>query len=278
MSCALLDNSKLQYGFAQTTIKTEPSLLGPPQAVTGKPYAFKRKLVEETKGLTRTFNRAKHFYWNVAQLSTETRFVTDIKVNRLLSFAETSLAIKHPELIRYLPDDVDKEWMFQHQIISAADRTERFLVLVHDEVLKAARSEASKSTARIGDLEGFRVPEFMLQKMRIFFAELSTHSQTFVVHPVQTMTSGSHPPAETNSMAMSSNSYGGHRQTMGGGTLARTRSTLSSSHATLSALLSGGSVGQHSPAKTGLHTKPGLVLSKDAVTRSSTSLDKKDGI
>lgn len=248
--------------------------MGPPQTVTsGKPTAFKRKLPDDiptTNVLSRPFNRAKHIYWNVAQLNTDTRFVTDFKVNRALSFVEPSLASKHPELIRYLPDDVDKEWMFQQQIISAAHRTNRFLVLVHDEVLKAARSEAHKSMSKIGELDSFRVPEFMLQKMRIFFAELSSRSQTFIV---QTSTSSGGVSQATESInTMSSVSYGGNQQTLGGVNLARARSSLSSSHATLSALLAGGSVGP--PGKNSVLSKSAMNMSKDAVAGPSTMVKK----
>lgn len=241
--------------------------------------------------LNRTINRTKQVYWNVAQLNADTRFVLDFKANRALGFADSSkerLASKHPELIRYLPDAVDKEWLFQQQIISAANKNNRFLLLVHGEVVKVARSDAYKATAKFNELDSFRIPEFMLQKMKIFFTELSLRSQTFVVHPpVQ------QPPAgmvgadgmmssSSSASSQSNSGFGGYQQQqqqqmVGGAAIpTRTKSTLSSSHATLSALLSGGAKNL-SPAKGGAQSKLGFLLgsnNKEAPAGPSAGLDE----
>lgn len=295
LSCTLLDNAKSQYGFSQTTttIKTEPLSCGPNsyhQQTISQNSSFKRKITDDTTNnptggqLNRNINRTKQVYWNVCQLNSDTRFVLDFKANRALGFADSSkerLASKHPELIRYLPDAVDKEWLFQQQIISAANKNNRFLLLVHCEVLKVARSDAYKSTAKIGELDSFRIPDFMLQKMKIFFTELSLRSQTFVVHPVQSSSSSGEGMSSSTSQSVVTNPSSGFGQPMmvGGTHTSRSisRSTLSSSHATLSALLSGGSMGQVSPAKSSVSSSNKLTfqMSKDMTAGPSSSVMDK---
>lgn len=149
-----------------------------------------------------------------------------------------------------------------------------------------ARSDAYKSTAKLGELDSFRIPDFMLQKMKIFFTELSLRSQTFVVHPVQPASvEGMSTIATTSNSVATPNSSGGYSSTgyqqIGGGTApARARSSLSSSHATLSALLSGGSiVGQQiSPTKSSVSSKMVFQVSKEATAGPSSVLVKQESV
>ncbi|KAG4073773.1 hypothetical protein HA402_000997 [Bradysia odoriphaga] len=178
--------------------------------------------------------RTKQVYWNVSTLNTETMFVLDFKANRAFGFSpelhKDRLASKHPELIRYLPDNQDKDWMIQQKILSPANKNIRFLMLVYDEVIKISQSEEyrNKPQVKINDLEGFKVPDFILQKMKIFFTELSLRSQSFLVNS-QFLTN------------VTSTSTGNATQHQSVNQIARPRTSLSSSHATLSALLSSSS-------------------------------------
>lgn len=113
--------------------------------------------------------------------------------------------------------------MIKQRLLSPAYKHVRFLMLVYDEVIKISQTEEyrHKSPAKINALTGFKVPDFILQKMKIFFQELSLRSQSFLVNS-QLMTNAS------------STSTAQHQ-------FARPKSYLSSSHATLSALLSSSS-------------------------------------
>lgn len=181
--------------------------------------------------------RTKQVYWNVSNLNTETMFVLDFKANRAFGFSpelhKERLASKHPELIRYLPDNHDKDWMIQQKILSPANKNIRFLMLVYDEVIKISQLEEyrNKPQIKINDLECFKVPEFILQKMKIFFTELSLRSQSFLVNS-QFLTN-------VSSTSTSSSNTTQHLQ--GITQITRPRTSLSSSHATLSALLSSSS-------------------------------------
>lgn len=225
----------------------------------------------QTNVQLKTIGRTKQIFWNVSYLNTDTLFVLDFKANRILGFAENSkerLASKHPELIRYLPDSTDKDWMLQQKILTPVTRNCRILLLVYDEVCKIAKTDEyrSKTTVKIGDLEGFKVPEFVLHKMKVFFTELSLRSQSFLVNPATThqvigttvtTTSSSisvHQPAvlaASSAIATTQTATtAAVNATIMGGTIVaadsstqqskpqQQKSSLSSSHATLSALLS----------------------------------------
>lgn len=201
--------------------------------------------------------RTKQVFWNVSHLNTETLFLLDYKANRALGFADNSrerLASKHPELIRYLPDVTDKEWLCKEGFIVPANRSSRFLLLVHSEVCKIAATEEYRGKAKLSELDGFKLPEFILQKMKIFFTELSLRSQSFLVNSHQQQQQQQSLVATTQHLMSSqttmtntvttSSAASGCNSAVGG--LIKSRSSLSSSHATLSALLSSsGEVQQH---------------------------------
>ncbi len=192
-----------------------------------------KKVAVQSSIQLKPVGRTKQVYWNVSNLNTETMFVLDFKANRAFGFSpelhKERLASKHPELIRYLPDNHDKDWMIQQKILSPANKNVRFLMLVYDEVMKVSQTDEyrNKPQIKINDLEGFKVPEFILQKMKIFFTELSLRSQSFLVNS-QLLTN-------VSSTGISS---GGTMQVVNQ-INQRPKTSLSSSHATLSALLSG---------------------------------------
>lgn len=102
-------------------------------------------------------------------------------------------------------------------------------MLVYDEVMKVSQQEEyrNKPQIKINDLEGFKVPDFILQKMKIFFTELSLRSQSFLVNS-QFLTNVSATSIPSSTMQVVNQ-------------IVRPKTSLSSSHATLSALLSGSS-------------------------------------
>lgn len=194
-----------------------------------------KKVAVQSSIQLKPVGRTKQVYWNVSNLNTDTLFVLDFKANRAFGFSpelhKERLASKHPELIRYLPDGHDKDWMIQQKILSPANKNVRFLMLVFDEVVKVSQTEEyrNKPQIKLTDLEGFKVPDFILQKMKIFFTELSLRSQSFLVNS-HFLTNVSTTMSATSTL---------QHQLVNQAT--RPKTSLSSSHATLSALLSSSS-------------------------------------
>lgn len=152
--------------------------------------------------------------WNTSSLTKDTLFVLDSHANKWLE-EEKEIAVSHPELIRYpVAEEEDLHWLVSQSIIptrETASSVTAVQLLVRDEVVKLKRSQQPDWS---GDcLVGFKTPEFMLRKMHKHFTELSLRNQRLRTHSgyFDTISSGS-----------------------GSGNV---RSTLSTSHATLSALL-----------------------------------------
>lgn len=220
----------------------------------------------------KSIGRSKPLLWNAANLSTETYFVLDYKANRALGFVEKErLTSLHPELMRYIVDADDKDWLIQHRILSPAYKHFRVLLLVLDEVNKLAQSDEyrSRSTLKLNELSGFKVADFMVQKMKIFFDDLSQKSQNLLTTPsfiitnsgtssaaLAKMSSGTSSTSTSSTIPLNvtaispthvvvvestrqSNKPSASRSnaTSSAGASVN-RSSLSSSHATLSALLS----------------------------------------
>ncbi|KAJ6644619.1 Deoxynucleotidyltransferase terminal-interacting protein 1, partial [Pseudolycoriella hygida] len=152
MSCSLLENAKIQYysqSLAQSSIKIKSESVDiggqsiQHQLLSMKPSdSAKRKLPEahrenqnnipekkfaiQSSIQLKPAGRAKQIYWNVSNLNTDTLFVLDFKADKAFGFSpelhKERLACKHIELIRYVPDGADKDWMIQQKILSPAHK------------------------------------------------------------------------------------------------------------------------------------------------------------
>lgn len=161
--------------------------------------------------------RPKPFIWNTSNINQDTLFILDLKASRALGLAENKerLSIKHPELIRYVMDNQDKEWLIQQKMISPLSRNGKFAVLVLGEVQRLAETNLEykhNSNIKFSDLQGFKLTDFIIKKMQRYFTEVNfkNHGNLETTEYSEDKLIGTNKP----------------------------RSTLSSTHATLSALLS----------------------------------------
>ena len=130
----------------------------------------------------------RQIFWNTAHISTNTKFVLDVQANQAFGFStegKERLASKHPELIRYLPDSEDRDWLINQQIIPQQNRNSRFLFLIYDEVCRLYQTHENyknKSTIDLSVMMTFTVPEFMIQKMKVFFVDLNIKSRGLITN------------------------------------------------------------------------------------------------
>lgn len=222
----------------------------------------------------KTITRPKQVFWNVSSITSDTLFILDYKANRALGFIENHrdrLTNQHPELVRYLTDNQDKDWLIQHKILPPTYKHFRVLLLVLGEVCKIAQSDSyrGRHTLKLNELVGFKLPDFMMFKLKTFFNDLTHKSQNLLLGPSFIIANGATtfslvPTTATTSITnadelISSTSSGvgitttalsSATNVIATTTGVRTelprimqikiagRSSLSSSHATLSALLS----------------------------------------
>ncbi|XP_054733006.1 uncharacterized protein LOC129240950 [Anastrepha obliqua] len=130
----------------------------------------------------------RQIFWNTAQISTATKFVLDVQANQAFGFGTDGnerLASKHPELIRYLPDNEDRDWLSSQNVIAAQNRNSRFLFLIHDEVCRLKQTHETyrvKPNIDLNIMNTFTVPEFMIQKMKLFFVDLNIKSRGLITN------------------------------------------------------------------------------------------------
>lgn len=156
--------------------------------------------------------------WNTSTVNQDTLFVLDSQANKLFNVTEDVTA-KHPELIRYSTDNQeDLNWLANESIIPGAwqRHCSSVQLLVRDEVVQLKRKEQPGWNAGGGGLVGFKVPEFMIKRMHKYFTELSIKNESI----------------RRNSGYFDTISTGGTKKED-----VFSRSNLSTSHATLSALL-----------------------------------------
>lgn len=215
-----------------------------------------KQLLQETP----TPPRPKPIVWNTSAINIETQFVLDIKVTRAFGMNEIKerLSTKHPELIRYLMDGNDKDWMVQQKIILPTNKNLKYLILVRDEVFKLAEQNPDYQrnlTNNPHEIQPFKVSEFILKKILKFFSDLNYKSrfnffESTNVIPLMNSTPMLHviastaaPSSNTTTIPLlSTSSTSSVAQTStpssSASSVVTSRSILSSTHATLSALLS----------------------------------------
>ncbi|KAL7733134.1 hypothetical protein ACLKA6_004656 [Drosophila palustris] len=224
-SCALLENAKAQYTnfvvrqqrvAAATTCGTEQQRLAlkrpakPNEYVNNNSSKISNRQQQQQLQLQQQQQQAmqlqrtaivngplptpvrRQIFWNTAQISTSTKFVLDVQANLAFGFSidgkelgGARLASKHPEIIRYLPDAEDREWLSARGIIPAENRSSRFLFLIYDEVCRLQQTHElyrHKTNIDLSMMLTFNVTETMIQKMKLFFVDLNIKSRGLITN------------------------------------------------------------------------------------------------
>lgn len=142
------------------------------------PIAFQNKCI----------NRPSQIILSIT-LTTDTLFTFDFKVHVAFDYAPYERLInKYPDLIHYIIDAHDKDWFIQQRILSPIHRNSEILLLTIEEVNRIAHEDILKNQPYPKPIEllGFKIPEFMLQKMRKFINEQNERTKPLIsnaVHP-----------------------------------------------------------------------------------------------
>ncbi|XP_050344997.1 uncharacterized protein LOC126769970 [Nymphalis io] len=106
--------------------------------------------------------------WNPARLTQDTLFIMGSHAHKVLGLGNSRgrLYTRHAGLLRYPADSVDKEWIANHNLVNAVGGKTYIMVL--EDIEELARSDTYKhsSLPLLGELTGFKVPPFMLRKIK----------------------------------------------------------------------------------------------------------------
>ncbi|XP_053687167.1 deoxynucleotidyltransferase terminal-interacting protein 1 [Sabethes cyaneus] len=197
-------------------------------------------------------------------ISPETLFILDFKAGRALGVADfrDRLVNKHPEILRYCPDNQDREWLLQQKQISPLNRNGRFYLLVLDEVKKLAERNTEYSNnpyLKLSDLQGFKLTEFIYAKVQKLIKE--SGEQCALKAPPVISTVATIPSASSGSSCSSQQ---------------KPRvSSLSSSHATLTALLASPQQQAQPPANAEAVPPSSATIAGSGAQSSATSGEMK---
>ncbi|CAD7003445.1 uncharacterized protein LOC101456097 [Ceratitis capitata] len=130
----------------------------------------------------------RQIFWNTAHISTTTKFVLDVQANQAFGFGtdgKERLTGKHPELIRYLPDNEDREWLCSQNLLPVQNRDSRILFLIYDEVCRLKQTHEiyrAKTNIDLNIMNSFTLPEYMVQKIKQFFVNLNIKSRGLITN------------------------------------------------------------------------------------------------
>jgi len=118
--------------------------------------------------------------WESDRLTSDTLFILGSRANKALGFGQTRgrLYIKHPELFKYSGDQTDKEWLAKANLMATTGGKAYLMVL--QDILDLAESPeySSHPKQQPGELVGFTVPEWMLEKMKAYIETAKTNPET----------------------------------------------------------------------------------------------------
>ncbi|CAG7834057.1 unnamed protein product [Allacma fusca] len=106
--------------------------------------------------------------WDANKLTPDTLFIMGAKANKALGFAQTRgrLYVKHPGLFKYASDSDDKEWLSKNKLMPATGG--RAYIMLLEDIEKLAKDNKLNVTINYEDIKGFRVPDFILNKMKSY--------------------------------------------------------------------------------------------------------------
>ncbi|XP_068629753.1 uncharacterized protein [Battus philenor] len=108
--------------------------------------------------------------WNPARLNQDTLFIMGSHAHKVLGLGNCRgrLYTRHSGLPRYPADTADKEWIANHNLVNAVGGKTYIMVL--EDIEELANSDAYKhnSLPMLGELTGFKVPPFMLRKIKTY--------------------------------------------------------------------------------------------------------------
>lgn len=156
-------------------------------------------------------------------ITKDSQFILDFRAARVLGITDISerLSSRHPEILRYPVDSQDSSWLFQQKLVPPLYRNGKHQLLLLTEVQKLTELKEYKNNpyGLSTDLQGFKVPEIMFLKIIKFQNE----------------------SCNTTANGFKSSIKGPLKLPTPIGCPSKPKSTLSSSHATLSALLASSS-------------------------------------
>ncbi|XP_039746527.1 uncharacterized protein LOC120624200 isoform X1 [Pararge aegeria] len=108
--------------------------------------------------------------WNPARLTQDTLFIMGSHAHKVLGLGNSRgrLYTRHPGLLRYPADTADKEWIATHNLVNAVGGKTYIMVLEDIEELATSDAYKHNSLPLLGELTGFKVPPFMLKKIKTY--------------------------------------------------------------------------------------------------------------
>ncbi|XP_045445974.1 uncharacterized protein LOC123654058 [Melitaea cinxia] len=108
--------------------------------------------------------------WNPARLTQDTLFIMGSHAHKVLGLGNSRgrLYTRHAGLLRYPADSADKEWIASHNLVNAVGGKTYIMVLEDIEELATSDTYKHSSLPLLGELTGFKVPPFMLRKIKAY--------------------------------------------------------------------------------------------------------------
>ncbi|XP_059054356.1 uncharacterized protein LOC131848491 [Achroia grisella] len=128
--------------------------------------------------------------WNPTRLTQDTLFIMGSHAHKVLGLGNSRgrLYTRHAGLLRYPADSADKEWIASHNLVNAVGGKTYIMVLEDIEELANSDAYRHNSLPMLGELTGFKVPPFMLRKIKSYVlkralsGDESPQPSTSVIH------------------------------------------------------------------------------------------------
>ncbi|KAL5478170.1 hypothetical protein EMCRGX_G025062 [Ephydatia muelleri] len=128
--------------------------------------------------------------WEPEKLSNDTHFVLGVNVNKALGHSANrgKVYYLHPELFKYACDGDDKTWLYENKHLPVHGGKAFLMIFAEIEMLvdmdEVYRDNPEVVTA-VKQLQHFTVPQFMLDKMKVFMVSVQGYfAQESVVLPM----------------------------------------------------------------------------------------------
>lgn len=114
--------------------------------------------------------------WDSERIQHNTLFIMGAKANKVLGYGQTRgrLYVRHPELVRYSGDQEDKEWLSSKNLMPPSGGKAYLMILCDIKELTESDDYRNSPNLQLNELKGFEVPQFLLNKIKIFMESVRT--------------------------------------------------------------------------------------------------------
>ncbi|XP_073984098.1 deoxynucleotidyltransferase terminal-interacting protein 1 [Rhodnius prolixus] len=141
--------------------------------------ARKRKVSDTDKESTqRKRSYPPLMKWDPSRVTKDTQFILSTCASKALGLGAIRgrLSMKHPEIVKYMVDQDDREWLSTARVPGLIQGTPNISLMFLDDIVQIVNCDEYRNNPQLclNELKGFGIPDFIQRKIRAYMTLMRT--------------------------------------------------------------------------------------------------------